>query len=121
MIYSGKCGTNKFEENSDQSKKPSAPQVTTTAQQTPEQPKQTGGKPKSSPKASAKRIMINGKSRVVYIGTRGGEYIKASGEFVTVKSAVKSAKKAEKEAKTAAKAKKVVKRGKQGQRGGGRL
>jgi hypothetical protein len=52
-----------------------------------------GGKFKSSPKASAKRIMINGKSRVVYVGTRGGEYVKMSGEFVTVKSAIKSAKK----------------------------
>lgn len=73
------------------------------------QAEKKGGKPRNLLKASDKRVMINGKSRVVYVGARNVEYIKASGEFVTVKSAVKSAEKAEKAKKTAAKAKKITK------------
>ena len=54
--------------------------------------KKKGGKNRNLLKVSDKRVMINGKSRVVYVRTHGGKYIKASGNFVTVKSAMKSAK-----------------------------
>lgn len=42
-----------------------------------------GGKAKS-PVASDKRVTIDGKKRVVYVGSRGGTYIKKDGTFVRV-------------------------------------
>ena len=45
-----------------------------------------GGKNKASiKKQTAERILINGKKRMIYIGTRGGKYIKQSGKFISVK------------------------------------
>jgi len=41
---------------------------------------QAGGK-----KQTKERIVVNGKNRVIYIGKRGGKYIKQNGEFVSVK------------------------------------
>lgn len=40
----------------------------------------------SGPKPSEKRVMLGGKPRVVYIGKRGGEYVKKGGEFISLKS-----------------------------------
>jgi hypothetical protein len=41
-----------------------------------------GGKLPSSPQKTGKRVTIAGKSRVVYVGKRGGQYIKQGGQFV---------------------------------------
>jgi len=42
-----------------------------------------GGKKKISiKKQTTERILINGKKRIIYIGTRGGKYIKQSGKFI---------------------------------------
>jgi hypothetical protein len=66
----------------------------------------------SLPKASDKRVVINGKSRVVYIGARGGEYILQKKVFVSVKNAINSAEKSKQ-----VKAKKISKNRKM--KGGG--
>jgi len=34
------------------------------------------------PKPSAERVQVKGRSRVVYVGPKGGKYIKSKGEFV---------------------------------------
>ena len=41
-------------------------------------------KKSKSPVASDKRVTIDGKNRVVYVGSRGGTYIKKDGTFVRV-------------------------------------
>lgn len=51
--------------------------------------KKKGGKSRNLLKVSDKRVMINGKSRVVYVGARNVEYIKIKNEFITLKSAIK--------------------------------
>jgi len=50
---------------------------------------QRGGKRKSAaksksaaPKPSAERVLVKGRKRVVYVGPKGGKYIKSKGEFV---------------------------------------
>lgn len=45
----------------------------------------TKKKQQARPTATAERIMYKGKQRVVYIGTRGGRYIKQSGGFIRCK------------------------------------
>lgn len=45
----------------------------------------TGGKTKDL-KATDKRVVIGNTKRVVYEGSRGGQYIKKDGKFVSLKS-----------------------------------
>ena len=40
----------------------------------------------SAKKASSERIMVGGKPKVVYVGSRGGKYIKKNGKYVSVKT-----------------------------------
>lgn len=46
-------------------------------------PCQTGGR-KSNPTPSKERVTIEGKKRVVYVGPKGGRYIKSKGKFVRI-------------------------------------
>jgi hypothetical protein len=39
----------------------------------------------SIPKPSTQRVLINGRNHIIYIGPRGGKYIKQAGRFVTYK------------------------------------
>lgn len=48
------------------------------------QAKQKGGKSRNLLKVSDKRVMINGRSRVVYVSARNVEYILRNGEFVKI-------------------------------------
>lgn len=52
-------------------------------------------KPQEPPKASAERITLTGekRARVVYVGARGGKYLRMDGKYVSVKSLPKSGKK----------------------------
>ena len=43
-----------------------------------------GGCKTPAPKPSANRVVVHGKSRVVYLGPRGGRYIKRGGKFVRI-------------------------------------
>jgi len=38
-----------------------------------------------SKKQTKERIMLGGKSRVIYVGKRGGKYVKQNGKFVSIK------------------------------------
>lgn len=50
---------------------------------------QKGGARRSSDKKQTKkRVVVNGKSMVVYVGKRGGEYVKRGGKFVPVSKVV---------------------------------
>jgi len=46
-------------------------------------PCQTGGR-KSNPTPSKERVTIEGKKRVIYVGPKGGRYIKSKGKFVRI-------------------------------------
>jgi hypothetical protein len=43
-----------------------------------------GGKRLAAKKPTSKRVMIDGKNRTVYVGPKGGEYIKKDGKFVSI-------------------------------------
>ena len=47
---------------------------------------------KRQPKKTDEKINIKGRTRSVYIGTRGGKYVKVKGEFVSVQSLSKAKK-----------------------------
>lgn len=47
------------------------------------EPKAKNAGPKG-PQPSAKRIVVDGRKRVVYLGPRGGQYVKRDGKFVRV-------------------------------------
>jgi len=46
--------------------------------------KAQGGKRLAAKKPTSKRVMIDGKNRTVYVGPKGGEYIKSKGKFVSI-------------------------------------
>lgn len=46
---------------------------------------QMGGKKTSVKKATKKRFSYKGHERVVYVGGRGGEYIKLNGKYTSIK------------------------------------
>jgi hypothetical protein len=46
-------------------------------------PCQNGGR-KSNPTPSKERVTIEGKKRVVYVGPKGGRYIKSKGKFIRI-------------------------------------
>jgi len=50
----------------------------------PTQPSQGGAKKTPSPKATPRRVMVDGKAHVVYEGPRGGEYVKRNHSFVRI-------------------------------------
>jgi hypothetical protein len=54
--------------------------LTKLAKYSPPTKSTTGGK-----KQTKERIMLGGKSRVIYIGKRGGKYVKQNGKFVSIK------------------------------------
>ena len=47
------------------------------------EPKTKSAGPKA-PQPSAKRVVVDGRKRVVYVGPRGGQYVKRDGKFVRV-------------------------------------
>lgn len=64
----------------------------------PPKPKSTQQNKPAQPKPTSERITLKGekKPRVVYVGPRGGKYLKKDGEFVALTSMPKSGKKAQK-------------------------
>ena len=50
---------------------------------------QQGGKSKLKVKKTLDKIIINNRSHVVYVGSRGGKYVKKNGEYISFKSATK--------------------------------
>jgi hypothetical protein len=51
-----------------------------------------GGKKPSTMKRTSEKVKVGNAERCVYIGTRGGKYVKVSGKFVPLKQAKKSKK-----------------------------
>lgn len=49
--------------------------------------KHEGGVRKKAYKRSSKKVKVGKAERCVYVGPRGGEYVKVKGEFVSVKKA----------------------------------
>jgi len=43
-----------------------------------------GGSKSKTPQPSANRVVVHGRNRIVYIGPRGGKYIKKDGSFVPI-------------------------------------
>ena len=42
----------------------------------------SGGKAAKYPQPSAERVVVKGRNRIVYVGPKGGRYIKSKGKFV---------------------------------------
>jgi len=88
--------TNPLDSEEEQQQQP--PVYTEQSEVDPNQPNETGavggGRRKSSrksasakpkgPQPSAERVVVKGQKRIVYVGPKGGKYIKSKGEFVRI-------------------------------------
>jgi hypothetical protein len=53
---------------------------------------QHAGKRAAVPKRTDKKVLIGTKEKVVYLGARGGKYVRVNGKYITVSAAKKACK-----------------------------